>query len=78
MFYVSWDNVVSIVFAGVIPTFEQLQALADALGVVQGEDVWIFDFLNYMTDLPEYLESFYFWKINNNGCKHLQVRFYSK
>lgn len=78
MFYVDWDDVVSIVFAGDTPTPEQLQDLADALGILQGQPVWIFDFLHYMTELPDYDDYFYFWEINNQGCKHLQVRFYSK
>jgi len=78
MFYVDWDDVVSMVFAGDTPTQEQLQALADALGILPGQPVWIFDFLHYMTELPDYVDYFYFWKINNQGCKHLQVRFYSK
>lgn len=78
MFYVDWDDVVSIVFPGETPTQEQLQELADALGILPWQPVWIFDFLHYMTELPDYVDYFYFWKINNQGCKHLQVRFYSK
>ncbi len=78
MFYVAWEDVVALVFAGETPTPEQLQALADTLGVLPGQAVWIFDFLHYMTMLPDYIDYFYFWKINNQGCKHLQVRFYSK
>ncbi len=79
MFYVSWEDVVDIVFPeGYTPTPEELQALADALGVSIGQPVWIFDFLGYMSGLDGFDDGFYFWKINNQGCKHLQVRLYSK
>jgi hypothetical protein len=76
MFYVSWDTIVDIVFNGVVPTVEELQALADLLGVSVGAPVWIFDFLNYASNLDGVSNSFYFWEINNQGNKHLQMRFY--
>ena len=44
---------------------EELQALADLLGVSVGAPVWIFDFLNYASDLDGVSDSFYFWEINN-------------
>jgi len=76
MFCVSWEYVVELVFGDYIPTIEELQALADLFNVNIGESVWIFDFLNYMSSLEGISDSFYFWEINNQGNKHLQMRFY--
>jgi len=34
------------------------------------------NFLGFMSEMDGFGDGFYFWEINNQGCKHLQVRFY--
>ena len=76
--YLGLELVIQLPDAEAGLALEELQALADALGVSIGQPVWIFDFLGYMSGLDGFDDGFYFWKINNQGCKHLQVRLYSK
>lgn len=44
-------------------------------GLAPGQPLWIFDFLNWLSEVHGETD-YYFWKLDNNGCKHLQVRLY--
>jgi hypothetical protein len=48
---------------------------AAELGYNVGDDVWIFDFIEWLSENDEV--GLYFLHINNNGVKHIQVRFYN-
>jgi hypothetical protein len=72
--YLGLELVIQLPDAEAGLALEELQALEDALGVPICQLVWVFDFLGYMSGLDGF-DGFYFWKINNQGCKHLQVRF---
>jgi hypothetical protein len=50
------------------------QAIID-FGLAEGEPLWIFDFLNWLAETSGDTD-YYFWKLDNKGCKHLQMRFY--
>ncbi len=45
------------------------------LPTVSGQ-VWIFDYLNALEDMEQYSDTAYFWQLQNNGSKLIQVRFY--
>jgi hypothetical protein len=49
--------------------------LASELGYTVGDDVWTFDFLEWLSENEK--SGIYFWNINNNGVKHFQIRYYN-
>ena len=49
--------------------------LALNFGIEEGQSIWIFDFLQILKDAYGDTD-YYFWKLDNNGNKHLQLRFY--
>ncbi|MBM4444892.1 MAG: hypothetical protein FJ020_06280 [Chloroflexi bacterium] len=51
------------------------QEVAGSTLPVPGEDTWIFDYLSGL-DGSAYGDLAYFWQLQNNGCKLIQVRFY--
>jgi hypothetical protein len=42
----------------------------------EGLGMWIFDYLKALEEMPEYDDTAYFWQLQNNGSKLIQVRFY--
>lgn len=50
----------------------------DAIGLVSGEPMWVFDYLEalYSYDAILYPDPLYFWQYDNHGNKLVQVRFY--
>lgn len=74
LFYIEWDQVVATLL-GMGLTTEQIAALLASYGYVPGDHVWIFDFLTILQSLGD--TDYYFWQLDNNGNKHIQVRFYN-
>jgi hypothetical protein len=54
---------------------DEINTGATGLPTVSGE-VWIFDYLDYLEGLAQYSDTAYFWQLQNNGSKLIQVRFY--
>lgn len=70
LFYITWQQLLALGY-----TEEQLVTYFGTGQV--GQPVWIFDFLNFLAEnsiSPD--TDYYFWQLDNNGDKHLQVRFY--
>lgn len=51
------------------------QEVAGSTLPAPGEDTWIFDYLDDLEE-SEFGDLAYFWQLQNNGCKLIQVRFY--
>ena len=66
LFYITWDQLL---------TFYDNATLVDTLGLEEGQPVWIFDWLQILSDTYGDTD-YYFWKLDNNGNKHIQLRFY--
>lgn len=77
LFMIEWSEILQVLGdLGIDFTDEWTEAdLAAELGYAIGDDVWIFDFLDWLSENEE--SGIYFWNINNNGVKHFQVRFYN-
>jgi hypothetical protein len=72
LFYITWEEILLVLGElGIEPIEEDL---ATELGYNVGDDVWIFDFIEWLSENDEV--GLYFWHINNKGVKHFQVRFY--
>jgi hypothetical protein len=54
---------------------DEINTGATGLPTVSGQ-VWIFDYLDYLEGLAQYSDTAYFWQLQNNGSKLIQVRFY--
>ena len=54
---------------------EEINNDETGLPTVDGE-VWIFDYFDYLYTFPELSDCAYFWQLQNNGSKLIQVRFY--
>jgi hypothetical protein len=54
---------------------EEINTGETGLPTVGGE-VWIFDYFDYLYTFPELSDCAYFWQLQNNGSKLIQVRFY--
>jgi hypothetical protein len=54
---------------------EEINNTETGLPTVDGE-VWIFDYLKALEAMEEYDNTAYFWQLQNNGSKLIQVRFY--
>jgi hypothetical protein len=68
LFYITWDQLLAL---GYDPL--DLEAY---FGSDQAEEsIWIFDFLEFLEDTYGDTD-YYFWKVDNNGNKHIQLRFY--
>jgi hypothetical protein len=68
LFYITWDQLLALDY-----TPEELVAY---FGDDQFEQsIWIFDFLQFLEDTYGDTD-YYFWKLDNNGNKHIQLRFY--
>jgi hypothetical protein len=68
LFYITWDQLLAL---GYTPEELELHFGTDQVG----ESIWIFDFLEFLEN--KYGDTdYYFWKIDNNGNKHIQLRFY--
>jgi hypothetical protein len=70
LFYITWEQLLALGY-----TSEELLLY---FGEEQeGHSVWIFDFLQFLQDTYGDTD-YYFWKLDNNGNKHIQLRFYKK
>lgn len=69
LFYITWDQLLAL-YPGL--TAEEIAA---QFGIEFGQSIWIFDFLQVLQD--GYDTDYYFWKLDNNGNKHIQLRFYN-
>ena len=70
LFYITWEQLLAL---GYTP-----EELILYFGEQQdGQSLWIFDFLQFLQDTYGDTD-YYFWKVDNNGNKHLQLRFYKK
>jgi len=38
--------------------------------------VWVFDFFDYLVEVADLPEAAYYWAMDNNGLRHMQLRFY--
>jgi hypothetical protein len=54
---------------------EEINTGETGLPTVDGE-VWIFDYFDYLDTVGGYDDYAYFWQLQNNGSKLIQVRFY--
>lgn len=68
LFYVTWEQLLALGY-----TPEELILYFGEEQVDQS--VWIFDFLQFLDDTYGDID-YYFWKLDNNGNKHIQLRFY--
>jgi hypothetical protein len=77
LFMITWDEILLVLGElGIELTLEWTEEdLAAELGYNVGDDVWIFDFIDWLSENDEV--GLYFWHINNKGIKHIQVRFYN-
>jgi hypothetical protein len=68
LFYITWEQLLALGYteADLILYFGEEQA---------GQSIWIFDFLQFLEDTYGDTD-YYFWKLDNNGNKHIQLRFY--
>lgn len=72
-----WVNTTDLLYI----TWEQLLALGYDetelinFGLEVGQSIWIFDFLQILEETYGDTD-YYFWKLDNNGNKHIQLRFY--
>jgi hypothetical protein len=76
LFMIEWSEILQVLDElGIVfdDTFTEAD-LAAQLGYNIGDDVWIFDFLEWLSENEE--SGIYFWNITNSGIKHFQVRFY--
>jgi hypothetical protein len=68
LFYITWEQLLAL---GYTP-----EELVLYFGEEQvGQSIWIFDFLQFLEDTYGDTD-YYFWKLDNNGNKHIQLRFY--
>jgi len=68
LFYISWERLLALGY-----TEDELKLYFGEERA--GQPVWIFDFLKFLE--AAYGDTdYYFWQLNNNGNKHIQVRFY--
>ena len=54
---------------------DEINNAVTGLPTVSGQ-VWIFDYLAALEASPQYSDTAYFWQLQNNGSKLIQVRFY--
>jgi hypothetical protein len=69
LFYITWDQLIAL-------GYTELQ-LTEDFGLEVGQSIWIFDFLQILEETYGDTD-YYFWKVDNNGNKHIQLRFYQK
>jgi hypothetical protein len=67
LFYITWKQLLALGYENT--------TLVETFGLIEGQDVWIFDFLQILKDTYGDTD-YYFWKLDNNGNKHIQLRFY--
>ena len=68
LFYITWEQLLALGY-----THEELVLYFGEEQVDQ--PIWIFDFLLFLENT--YVDTdYYFWKLDNNGNKHIQLRFY--
>jgi hypothetical protein len=67
LFYITWDQLIAL-------GYTELQ-LTEDFGLEVGQSIWIFDFLQILEETYGDTD-YYFWKVDNNGNKHIQLRFY--
>lgn len=68
LFYITWEQLLALGY-----TPDELMLY---FGEEQdGQSIWIFDFLQFLEDTYGDTD-YYFWKLDNNGNKHIQLRFY--
>jgi hypothetical protein len=68
LFYITWQQLLAL---GYTP-----EELVLYFGEEQvGQSIWIFDFLQFLENTYGDTD-YYFWKLDNNGNKHIQLRFY--
>jgi hypothetical protein len=68
LFYITWEQLLALGY-----TPEELTLYFGEEQV--GQAIWIFDFLQFLEDAYGDTD-YYFWKLDNNGNKHIQLRFY--
>jgi hypothetical protein len=66
LFYITWEQLLAL--------YDET-TLTETFGLEIGESVWIFDFLQLLQETYGDTD-YYFWKLDNNGNKHIQLRFY--
>jgi len=68
LFYITWEQMLALGWS--------VDQLTSYFGLEQvGKPVWIFDFLKFLETM--YDTDYYFWQLDNQGNKHIQVRFYN-
>ncbi len=50
----------------------------DPYGIVEVDDMWVFEYLYYLGQLENIQDEAYFWQYDNHGNKLVKVRFYKK
>jgi hypothetical protein len=45
-------------------------------GVLTEPSVWVFDFFDYLAEQSGISDAEYYWDMDNNGLRHIQLRFY--
>jgi hypothetical protein len=69
LFYIDWDLLLALGY--------DAETLTGYFGEEQiGQALWIFDYLAFLDALYSDAD-YYFWQLNSQGNKHLQLRFYS-
>jgi hypothetical protein len=66
LFYITWEQLLAL-------GYDETELINFGLEV--GQSIWIFDFLQILEETYGDTD-YYFWKLDNNGNKHIQLRFY--
>jgi len=70
-----WSDATDLFFINTAEASGAITGLPDPGNENGGLGMWIFDYFNYL-DEEEYSDFAYFWQLQNNGSKLIQVRFY--
>jgi len=70
-----WSNATDLFFINTEEASGAITGLPDPGNENEGLGMWIFDYFNYL-DEEQYSDFAYFWQLQNNGSKLIQVRFY--
>ena len=70
-----WSDATDLFFIDTQEASGAITGLPDPGTGNGGLGMWIFDYFNYLDD-AEYSDFAYFWQLQNNGSKLIQIRFY--
>jgi hypothetical protein len=71
-----WTNATDLFFIDIEEASSGETGLPDPPVNTDGLGMWIFDYFDYLDSLGGYGDYAYFWQLQNNGSKLIQVRFY--